>query len=150
MKISRHPANPIVVPGIYDWRKVTVFNPAVIIENDKFYMIERTAESLTPCKNFLGLLESEDGVHFRHVVEEPIVTPDMLGFPYGSIQDPRIVKIDDTFYLNYALRPCAMNYYPTGAGVPDRSVPSYPDGWGEKPEHWLTRSGILTMRYDSA
>ncbi|UUZ81384.1 hypothetical protein LJK88_43110 [Paenibacillus sp. P26] len=50
MNIARHPANPIVVPGKYDWRKVTVFNPAVIIEDGKFYMIERTAESLTPAK----------------------------------------------------------------------------------------------------
>ncbi|MCT1400526.1 glycosidase [Paenibacillus sp. p3-SID867] len=146
MKITRHPENPIVVPGLYDWRKVTVFNPAVIIDNGKFYMIERTAGSLTPCKNYLGLLESADGVHFTHVLDEPVVTPDQLGFPYGSIQDPRIVKIDDTFYLNYALRPCAMNYYPTGAGIPERSIPEYPDGWGEEEGHWLTRSGILTSK----
>ncbi|WP_145946442.1 glycosidase [Paenibacillus sp. Y412MC10] len=143
MKITRHPENPIVVPGIYSWRKVTVFNPAVIMDNDKFYMIERTAESLTPCKNVLGLLESEDGVHFTHVKDEPIITPDMLGFPYGSVQDPRIVKIEGTYYLNYALRPCAMSYYPTGSGVPERSIPSYPDGWGEEEGHWLTRSSIL-------
>ena len=45
MQITRHPNNPIVVPGGYEWRKVTVFNPAVIIDNDKFYMIERTAGS---------------------------------------------------------------------------------------------------------
>lgn len=146
MKITRHAENPIVVPGLYDWRKVTVFNPAVIIDNGKFYMIERTAGSLTPCKNYLGLLESTDGVHFTHVLDEPVVTPDQLGFPYGSIQDPRIVKIDDTFYLNYALRPCAMNYYPTGAGIPERSIPEYPDGWGEEEGHWLTRSGILTSK----
>lgn len=132
MQITRHPNNPIVVPGGYEWRKVTVFNPAVIIDNGKFYMIERTAGSLTPCKNYLGLLESEDGVNFTHVKDEPIVTPDMLGFPYGSVQDPRIVKIDGTFYLNYALRPCAMSYYPTGAGVPMRSIPEYPDGWGKR------------------
>lgn len=143
MKITRHPENPIVVPGIYNWRKVTVFNPAVIMDNGKFYMIERTAESLTPCKNVLGLLESEDGVHFTHVKDEPIITPDMLGFPYGSVQDPRIVKIEGTYYLNYALRPCAMSYYPTGSGVPERSIPSYPDGWGEEEGHWLTRSSIL-------
>lgn len=146
MKITRHPENPIVVPGLFEWRKVTVFNPAVIIDNGKFYMIERTAGSLTPCKNFLGLLESEDGVHFTHVKDEPILTPDELGFPYGSVQDPRIVKIDDTFYLNYALRPCAMSYYPTGAGVPERSIPEYPDGWGEDPGHWLTRSSIATSK----
>lgn len=146
LNITRHPENPIVVPGLYEWRKATVFNPAVIYDQGKFYMIERTAGTLTPCKNFLGLLESEDGVHFTHVKDEPIVTPDMLGFPYGSVQDPRIVKIDDTFYMTYALRPCAMNYYPTGTGLPERSLPQYPDGWGEEEVHWMTRSGILASK----
>ncbi|MCE3199783.1 glycoside hydrolase family 130 protein [Paenibacillus sonchi] len=146
MKINRHPENPIVVPGKYDWRLATVFNPAVIKDGGKFYMIERTAGSLTPCKNFLGLLESEDGVHFTHVKEEPVVTPDMLGFPYGSVQDPRIVKIGDMFYMTFALRPCAMNYYPTGTGIPERSIPEYPDGWGEEEGHWLTRSILMSSR----
>ena len=39
-----------------------------------------------------------------------------------------------------------MNYYPTGAGIPERSIPEYPDGWGEEEGHWLTRSGILTSQ----
>lgn len=146
LNIQRHPNNPIVVPGLFEWRKATVFNPAVIMDDGVVYMIERTAGSLTPCKNYLGLLKSEDGVNFVHVTEKPIVTPDQLGFPYGSVQDPRIVKIDDTFYLTYALRPCAMNYYPTGTGLPERSIPEYPDGWGEEEVHWRTRSGILTSK----
>ena len=80
MKITRHPENPIVVPGLYDWRKVTVFNPAVIIDNGKFYMIERTAGSLTPAK-LPGSPGGADGVHFTHVLDRPVVTPDQLGFP---------------------------------------------------------------------
>ena len=70
------------------------------------------------------------------------MTPDMLGFPYGSVQDPRIVKIDGTFYMNYALRPCAMSYYPTGAGVPCALFPNIRTD-GEEEGHWLTRSSIL-------
>ncbi|MFD0673547.1 glycosidase [Cohnella sp. GCM10027633] len=145
MRITRHPANPIVTPGLYDWRKATVFNPAVIIEGDKFYMIERTAGSLDPFQCFFGLLESDDGVDFRHVLDKPVIHPEQLGFPHGSIQDPRLVKIDDIFYLNYALRPCSMSYYPTGVGIPNSSKPEYPDGWGE-PGDWLTRSSIATSK----
>jgi predicted GH43/DUF377 family glycosyl hydrolase len=146
LNITRHAENPIVVPGLYDWRLATVFNPAVIKDNGKTYMIERTAGSLTPCKNYLGLLESTDGVHFTHVVDTPVLTPDELGFPYGSVQDPRMVKIEDTFYMTIALRPCAMNYYPTGTGIPERSIPTYPDGWGEEEGHWLTRSILLSSK----
>ncbi|WMT39750.1 hypothetical protein RE628_20490 [Paenibacillus sp. D2_2] len=82
MRMVRHQANPIVVPGKYNWRRITVFNPAVIYDEGKFYMIERTAGNLYPFKCYLGLLVSEDGVHFEHVQDEPIITPDMLGFPH--------------------------------------------------------------------
>ncbi|MWV46022.1 glycosidase [Paenibacillus sp. HJL G12] len=146
MRIERSEANPIVVPGQYDWRRVTVFNPAVILKDGKFYMIERTAGSLTPFQCFFGLLESEDGVHFKHVLDRPVIHPEQFGFPYGSIQDPRIVHIEGTYYLNYAMRPCSMNYYPTGLGVPNSSKPDYPDGWGQSPGDWLTRSSIAVSK----
>ena len=142
MKLTRCEENPIVRPGIYDWRKATVFNPAVIIENDKFYMYERAAGSLMPFQCYIGLLESDDGIHFKHVVDEPIITPSMFGFPYGSVQDPRIVKIEDKFYLTYALRPASYGYYPTGVGKPIEVSPKYPEEWS-RPENYLTRSGIM-------
>lgn len=142
IRIKRCTENPIVIPGKYDWRKITTFNPAVIMKDGKIYLIERTGGSLRPFKCHFGLLESDDGIHFTHVKEEPIISPDDLGFPYGSIQDPRLVKIDELFYLTYAISPCALNYFPTGLGVPDSSVPDYPDGWGTKKDHYITRSGI--------
>lgn len=55
-------------------------------------------------------------------------------------------RLTNTFYMTYALRPCAMNYYPTGTGLPERSLPQYPDGWGEEEVHWMTRSGILASK----
>ena len=61
MQITRHPDNPIVIPGKWDWRRVATFNPAVILENDKFYMFERACVSLRPLKCSIGLLESDDG-----------------------------------------------------------------------------------------
>lgn len=142
MKIERCKDNPIVRPGLYEWRKATVFNPAVIIENDKFYMIERASAGLRPFHCYFGLLESEDGVHFTHVKDEPIVTPSDLGCPFGSIQDPRIVKIEDTFYLNYALRPSSYGYSPTGTGKPTEHKYDYPGIHG-RPERFMTRSGIM-------
>jgi predicted GH43/DUF377 family glycosyl hydrolase len=142
MKITRCKENPIVVPGKYDWRRVAVFNPAVLYDNGKFYMFERAAGRLRPFKCVFGALESADGIHFTHRAAEPVITPDMLGFPFGSIQDPRIVKIGSLYYLTYALRPCAMGYNPTGLGVPESFRPDYPDGWG-KDADYLTRSGIL-------
>jgi predicted GH43/DUF377 family glycosyl hydrolase len=143
MQVIRCPENPIVVPGIYPWRKSNVFNPAVILEGDTFYMIERAAGGLRPFHCFFGLLKSADGVHFTHVQDTPVVTPADLGFPFGSIQDPRLVKIDGVYYLTYALRPSSYGYAPTGTGKPDEIRYTFP-GEDGKPENCMTRSGILS------
>lgn len=141
INLARCAENPIVRPGEYPWRKIAAFNPAASLEGGKFRLYERTAGSLRPFQCHIGLLESEDGIHFEHVSESPVLSPEMLGLPYGSVQDPRIVKIEGSYLMSYAVRACAYNYYPTGLGVPDSDRPAYPDGWG-KPEHWITRSGI--------
>ena len=36
MRFERHPLNPIVVPGLYDWRRCITFNPAVV-KDDTVY-----------------------------------------------------------------------------------------------------------------
>ncbi|MFC2280041.1 MAG: glycosidase [Treponema socranskii subsp. buccale] len=142
MTLVRCKENPIVVPGQFPWRKAAVFNPAVILHNGEFYMIERAAGQLRPFNCYFGLQKSTDGIHFTPVQDEPVVTSSSLGFPYGSIQDPRIIKIEDTFYLTYALRPSSYGYSPTGTGKPDEISYDYPGEHG-KPESFMTRSGIM-------
>lgn len=141
----RCPQNPIVRPGLYEWRRAAVFNPGVIFDDGRFFLYERAAGSLRPFHCFIGMLESEDGIHFRHVKDQPVFTPAMAGSPYGSVQDPRVVKIDDTYYMTYAYRPYAYNYNPTGLGVPESSLPEYP-GFSGKPEDTQTRSGIAVSK----
>jgi predicted GH43/DUF377 family glycosyl hydrolase len=143
MHLVRHQENPIITPGKYDWRKATCFNPAAIIDKGVFYVIERAAGGLRPFHCFFGLLKSEDGVHFTHVKDTPIVTPSDLGFPFGSIQDPRLVKIDGIFYLTYALRPSSYGYSPTGTGKPEEIRYTYPGIHG-RPENFMTRSGVMS------
>ena len=153
---TRCPENPIVVPGMYDWRMAATFNPGVILDDDgRFYLYERTAGQLRPFHCYIGLLDSDDGVHFNHVGDQPIFTPTMAGSPYGSVQDPRVVKIDGTYYMTYAFRPFAWSSNPTGVGVPESHESDFPGverapivtGGGSKnvanarPDN-MTRSGI--------
>ena len=77
VKFTRCPENPIVRPGLYDWRMATVFNPGVLYEDGKFFLYERTAGTLRPFHCYIGMLESDDGVHFRHVTDQPVLTPEM-------------------------------------------------------------------------
>lgn len=139
---TRHPENPIVVPGLYDWRRAVTFNPGVLLDDDgRFYMYERTAGGLRPFHCFIGMLESDDGIHFTHTTDEPVFTPEMAGSRFGSVQDPRVAKIDGTYYMTYAYRPYAWNSHPTGVGVPESYEPTFPEFSGRSEEN-MTRSGI--------
>jgi predicted GH43/DUF377 family glycosyl hydrolase len=142
---TRHPENPIVRPGIYDWRRCVTFNPAVILEDGRFYLYERAGGSLRPFRNTIGMLASDDGVHFVHVSDGPVFTPEMAGSEYGSVQDPRVVHIEDAWYMTYAFRPYAWSLVPTGIGVPEAFEPEYPGFDGDSAKN-QTRSGIAVSR----
>jgi beta-1,2-mannobiose phosphorylase / 1,2-beta-oligomannan phosphorylase len=125
---TRHPDNPIVVPGLYDWRLAVTFNPGVLLDDDgRFYLYERAAGGLAPFICVIGMLESDDGVHFRHTRDRPVMTPEMCGSPYGSVQDPRVVKMDGVYYMTFAYRPYAWSSFPTGVGVPVSRETDFPD-----------------------
>jgi predicted GH43/DUF377 family glycosyl hydrolase len=105
----------------------TTFNPGVLRDDDgRFYLYERAAGQLRPFHCHIGLMASDDGVHFTHVSNQPVFTPEMAGSPYGSVQDPRVVKIDGTYYLTYAFRPFAWSSHPTGVGVPESHESEFP------------------------
>ena len=142
MTLKRCPLNPIVVPGVFDYRRVSVFNPGVIFDNGEFFMYERAAGSLRPFKTSIGLLKSNDGVHFTPALDKPVFTGDMLGFPDGSVEDARVVKIDGVFYMVYALQPYAFDCWPTGIAVPDYYPEHYPQWKENNTEPMITRSGI--------
>src|ERR1041385_3372936 len=104
-RFERHPENPIIFPGLYPWRMATVFNPGVILDDDcRFYLYERAAGRPRPFYCYIGLLASDDGVHFTHGSDQPVFTPEMAGSVHGSVQDPRVVKIDGKYYMTYAYR----------------------------------------------
>ena len=141
LEIKRHPQNPIVIPGEQEIRKVVTFNPGAIYDNNKFYLYDRAAVTLSPFRTTIGILESDNGVDFTPLQEEPVFTSEKLGFPEGSVQDPRVVKIDGKYYMNYAFQPYGFNCYPTGDGLPVYDVSEYPK-WKEEVYPMITRSGI--------
>ncbi len=138
---KRSPHNPIIRPGQYNWRRCVTFNPGVLYEKGKFYLYERAAPGLRPFYCYIGMLESEDGVHFKHTTDKPVFTPEMAGSKYGSVQDPRVVKIDDKYYMTYAYRPFTWHCNPTGVGVPESYQGEYP-GFDGDPQKNMTRTGI--------
>ncbi len=138
---QRHPENPIITPGLSPWRMAASFNPGVIYEDGHYYLYERTAGSLRPFHCYIGLLESQDGVHISHVSDQPVFTPAMAGSPYGSVQDPRVVRIGSTYIMTYAFRPYTWSINPTGVGVFEGYETPFPGYDGDSSKN-QTRSGI--------
>ncbi len=130
MELKRCEENPIVAPGGYSWRRVATFNPGVVLDEEGvFWMLERACSNLAPLHSHFGLLRSDDGIHFKHVSDEPVFTAAQLGTPRGTVEDARVVRIDGTYYMTYVHRNYVSSCYPNGVGIPLYSDPSdVPDG----------------------
>ena len=60
----------------------------------------------------IGLATSRDGMHFDRADNSPVLSPSQEGPDSGAIEDPRIVKFGDVFYVTYAFRPFPPGRHP--------------------------------------
>src|SRR5450830_67089 len=102
MKLKKFIGNPILSPNPDNsWDSLVVCNPAAWYENGKFSLLYRAAGNDIEHFIHIGLAESEDGFHFRRVQNTPVLSPGIGSFDGGSIEDPRIVKFGDEYYMTY-------------------------------------------------
>lgn len=112
MKLAKYEGNPILSPNpANSWENLVVCNPGVWYENGTFYMLYRAAGDDTEHVIRMGLAISHDGFHFERVSDQPAFGPSADGEDAGCIEDPRIVKFDDYYYVTYAFRPCPPGQY---------------------------------------
>ena len=115
MKFNKYENNPILSPlKEHPWENFCVLNPGVIFddENNKFIMLYRAAGDDIKHKICLGLATSEDGFHFTRCFDKPVFDLPETEIDGGCAEDPRIVKIDDYFYITYAARAfCPGRYW---------------------------------------
>lgn len=114
MKFEKSKNNPILEKNPKNaWESLCVLNPAVIYDDEekKFKMLYRAAGEDITHYIYLGLAESTDGVHFTRMSDEPVLSPTPDNFDSGCIEDPRLIKIGDWYYLTYASRAYAPGQY---------------------------------------
>ena len=107
MKLIRYEGNPILSPNPANaWENLAVFNPAAWYEKERglVLMLYRAAEAHPEYKCYFGLAVSNDGTHFERVSDEPVIGPSVEGFDGSTIQDPRMVKMGEWYYITYAAR----------------------------------------------
>ena len=89
---------PILSPQGNSWESAGTFNPAVVLHDGKFVMLYRAQDAKGTSR--LGYAVSTDGIHFTRRAE-PVLSPEADYEKGGGVEDPRLVKFGDTYYLTY-------------------------------------------------
>ncbi len=110
--------NPVLTPGTNQftdpilkkqvaWEEKDVFNPAIVVKDNKVYMLYRAQDKigLPGGTSRIGLAESADGFHFTRT-STPVFYPDNDAYKkyewQGGCEDPRIVEDDKgVYYMTY-------------------------------------------------
>jgi predicted GH43/DUF377 family glycosyl hydrolase len=102
MEVIRYDKNPILKKEDVQFKVNSIFNPGGVKFNDKYLLVCRV-EMPNGRSSFLNAW-SEDGCNFK-VDSKPSLTPEDHGeffkFVEWGIEDPRIVQIENKFYLTY-------------------------------------------------
>jgi predicted GH43/DUF377 family glycosyl hydrolase len=100
---TRSQLNPIISPDPnHDWESKKVYNPGAVFKDGKYHLFYRAVGSGKDARSVIGYAVSKDGEHFTRF-PRLILEPES-GNPAESkgFEDPRITKIDKTFYMTYA------------------------------------------------
>ncbi len=116
LKLKRHPLNPILSPvPEHLWENKFVFNCAVTYDGELFHMLYRAQGQDMVSR--LGYAVSTDGIHFNRL-EKPVFSPANRMEIYG-VEDPRITKIGDEYYILYTA------YSPIGVRISMASTKNF-------------------------
>lgn len=113
LKLTKYQHNPILSPKGDGWEGLCVLNPAVVYDEkqDTFFMLYRAAGNDKQHYIRLGLATSRDGFCFERASDTPVLSPDIHGADGGCVEDPRLVKMGEYYYLTYASRTFAPGQY---------------------------------------
>lgn len=138
MKLQKYSGNPILSPlDGSPWENLVTCNPGVFYDKGTFYMLYRAAGDDEDHVIRLGLATSKDGFHFTRESVNPVFGPSADGPDSGCVEDPRIVKFGDTYYITYAYRPYAPGRYWTFP----HDVVRLPECDGFAPKAWAKSLG---------
>jgi len=102
MGIYKYNNNPILTKDNVPFKVNSIFNPGAVKVNDRYLLFCRI-EMPNGRSSFLNAW-SKDGINFK-VDSKPSLTPedhkDYCKFVEWGIEDPRIVQIENKFYVTY-------------------------------------------------
>jgi len=89
---------PVLGPQGDGWEAAGTFNPSVVNHQGSIVMLYRAQDRTGTSR--LGYATSTDGLRFTRR-PEPVLSPEADYERDGGVEDPRLTKIGDTYYLTY-------------------------------------------------
>ena len=140
---------PILSPRGASWESAGTFNPAVVKRGKQFVMLYRAQDAAGTSR--LGYAESADGVQFIRRAE-PVLSAETEYEKDGGVEDPRLQKFGDAYYLTYTgynkkdAQLCLATYHDLihweRKGV---IVPAYKGNWNKG---WTKSGAIVPEKID--
>jgi predicted GH43/DUF377 family glycosyl hydrolase len=147
MKLERFEGNPVLgpLPGS-SWQTACNTNPAAWRSNGKVMMLYRAGPNTKEHPIYFGLAESTDGFTFKRVSRKPVFSPSKDGFDGGCVEDPRVVKFGDTYFVTYATRMFPPSAYWTKRYKLNSHNPRLPDETPWIARENMTRTGLAATK----
>jgi predicted GH43/DUF377 family glycosyl hydrolase len=128
-RLERYSGNPILSPNpAHEWESRVTTNPGVWYDPEPgvVSMLYRAGGNDREHRIYLGLATSKDGYRFERAGTEPAFGPSLDGFDAGCVEDPRIVKFGEWYYVTYACRPYPPGEYWLPKDCPRWAEPARP------------------------
>lgn len=101
---AKYEGNPILKPTSEGWESHSLYNPTAWTDGEEVFLLYRAEGPCDfPGRSFtsrVGLATSRDGIHFERW-DQAVMGPTESYEAPGGCEDPRLVKIGETFYLTY-------------------------------------------------
>lgn len=132
----------------HEFENEGVLNPAVIVENDEIHLFYRAVRQGN--HSTIGYCRLSGPLTVSERLDYPVLFPENVYDSHG-VEDPRIVKIDDTFYLSYtsydgyqamgslAISKDLKHFEKKGIIVPEVNYRDFRD--------WVQLSGKVNLKY---
>lgn len=131
-QLQRYEGNPIVSPlASSAWESEVTTNPAAWYDEatGEVQLLYRAAGNDEEHLVHYGLAVSKDGYHFERVSAEPVLSPLAGGIDNGCVEDPRVIKIGDWYYVTGATRPFPPGKYWENDSYHANKCGHFPEGF---------------------
>lgn len=148
-QLRRHPASPILGPNpARPWENLVATNPGAWhdAERGEVLLLYRAAGDDADHVVHLALARSRDGVHFTRDEAGPAASPIPLTPDGGCLEDPRIIRVGEWYYVTVASRPFPPGRYWDEASLGTRVHRSFPAHFPAALRQNLTSTHLFLTR----